>query len=85
MSMYNPIWDTLKITQVASLVANRNLHARIIKAVTKRKWLDLGYKMSIEPKVALMSHTRKGNTLTFYINIAYTKHIRYDTKGKIIL
>lgn len=85
MSMYDPLWAVLKVNHTASVVVNRNHHARVVKAVKKRKWLDLGYKIQIEPKVALLSHTCSGNTLTFYLTLDYTKHVTHDSRGMIIL
>lgn len=86
MSMYDPIWDTLKANLTASVVVNRHHHARIIKAVKKRKWLDLGFKLRIEPQIATLSHVRSGNTITFYLHLHQDlNRLRYDTKGKLIL
>lgn len=74
MSMYDPIWIKLKSlpkiqakTIGISINAPPNLHKRIVKAVTKRKWLDLEFKLQIEPKHAIMWHKRKGVILTFYL------------------
>lgn len=64
---YNPIWKTLKANNRVSITAPRPLHKRIIKAVKKEKWLDVGYKLTIEPRKATLSHTRCGSILTFYL------------------
>lgn len=93
MSMYDPIWNTLKSspTHTASVVVNRHHHARIIKAVKKRKYLDLAFKINIEPKVSWLFTTRSGNTLTFHLSIYYPKgmnlppDISINSQGKIIL
>ena len=70
-SEYDPIWNALKasdkVPKQVSITANRLLHPRIVKAVTKRKWLDLGYKIQIEPKTAIMTHKSSGSILTFFL------------------
>lgn len=45
MRRYQAIWNQLKKHKVAKVVAPANLHARIIKAVKKEKWLDTGFKL----------------------------------------
>ena len=95
MSLYDPIWNALKDSpgpiHTKSVVVNRNLHARIIKAVIKRKWLDVGFKVAIEPKIAHLTYTREGNTITFYLSVVYPKTMRHleslttDKYGRIIL
>jgi hypothetical protein len=71
-SEYNPIWNQLKRDKKVSITANRALHPRILKAVKKRKWLDIGYKLSIEPRTALLSHARNGSILTFFLTLSIT-------------
>lgn len=78
---YQPIWTKLKAlpakqaaTQGISVTAPRVLHKRIVKAVVKEKWLDLGYKMEIEPKHAIMYHARSGSILTFYLRLYNANH-----------
>jgi hypothetical protein len=73
---YEPIWRKLKAlpakqaaTQGVSVTAPRALHKRILKAVVKEKWLDIGYKMEIEPKHAIMYHSRSGSILTFTMRL----------------
>jgi hypothetical protein len=77
-SDYDPIWNALKDAPTVkgvkqkSVAANRLLHPRIFKAVKKRKWLDVGYKLQIEPRVATLSHSRDGSKLTFYLTFSIT-------------
>lgn len=73
---YNPIWYHLKTldakiaaSQGISVTAPRPLHRRIAKAVRKEKWLDIGYKIIIEPKHAIMYTARSGSILTFYLRV----------------
>jgi hypothetical protein len=75
-SEYDPLWNALKASNEkpkrVSITANRLLHSRIVKAVKKRKWLDLGYKLEIHPRIATLSHTRSGSILTFYLTHSIT-------------
>ncbi len=71
MRLYQPIWEKLKREGKASVTANRVLHARILKAVIKEKWLDLGYKLEIAPYHCIVTHSRSNSVLTFYL----TKHL----------
>lgn len=71
MRLYQPIWEKLKREGQASITANRVLHPRILKAVIKEKWLDLGYKMEIAPYHCIVTHSRSNSVLTFYL----TKHL----------
>lgn len=73
---YNPIWSKLKAlpakqaaTQGISVSTPRPLHKRIAKAVRKEKWLDLGYKIQLEPRHAIMYTARSGSILTFYLRV----------------
>jgi hypothetical protein len=72
MREYEPIWIKLKQTKQVSLTANRALHARIIKAVKKEKWKDVGYKLEIEPRIATLSHATKGSIITFFLTHTLT-------------
>jgi len=72
MRQYEPIWHTLKSlpeeqakTVGIKITAPRVMHRRIIKAVTKEKYKDIGYKISIEPRVAIMEHSRAESVITF--------------------
>lgn len=66
-SYYTPIWEELKRTGRVSITANRLLHPRIIKAVIKRKWLDIGFKLEKEPYIYVLSHARKHSVITFFL------------------
>lgn len=48
VSQYEPIWITLKSERKCRITAPVALHKRIIKAVTKRKNLDIAYKVERE-------------------------------------
>ena len=80
MRQYQPIWLKLKsmpLTEASSkgvsVTANRLLHPRIIKAVTKEKWMDLEYKLAVEPYTLILYHERKHSVLTFYLRQSITK------------
>lgn len=45
MRKYQPIWIQLKKSGSCKLSAHPALHARIRKAVTKEKWMDMAYKI----------------------------------------
>lgn len=65
MRQYEPVWLKLKLQKQVSITAHRSLHKRIIKAVTKEKWLDDAYKLEIFPKHAILYHSRKGSVVSF--------------------
>jgi hypothetical protein len=69
---YYPIWQDLKANNTARITAPRALHRRIIKAVKKEKWMDIGYKISIEPRKAIISHARSGGVVTFFLTFSLT-------------
>ena len=80
MRQYEEIWSRLKelpakeAAEVGiSVTAPRVIHARIIKAVTKEKWKDLGYKILLDDKRAVLTHYRKNAIITFYLNFTYGK------------
>ena len=49
--------------------ADRRLHPRIIKAVTKEKYMDVIYKFELSENAqdALLSHSSDGEKLTFFL------------------
>jgi hypothetical protein len=53
-----------------SITAPRALHRRIIKAVKKEKWMDIAYKLEIEPRVAVLSHSQRNSILTFNLSFS---------------
>lgn len=81
MSQYEGIWQELKTNKTVSLTANRLFHARIIKATIKRKWLDLGFRLQIEPQTAVLNYTTRESVITFTLTIREPKK---SLKGRII-
>lgn len=75
MRDYTPIWNQLKKDKVVSVAANTKLHSRIVKAVKKEKYMDIGYKLSIDPAVAIISHVRETSKLTFKLRLEINHHI----------
>ena len=69
MRYYQGIWEKLKKDKVVRITANRHHHPRIIKAVTKEKWLDVGFKIEIEPRRPWMTHTSDHAILTFHLEL----------------
>ena len=68
-SKYQPIWNQLKQKHIVSLVAPPIIHKRIIKAVIRRKDLDIAYKFECAElhKRAKLYHSIEGNTITFIL------------------
>ena len=80
MRQYETIWFRLKQLSKkeaeavgVSVSAPRSLHRRIIKAVKKEKWLDVGYKLEIEPRVAMLNSARKNSIITFTLSFSLTE------------
>lgn len=71
VSQYLPIWNKLKTDRKVSVVIPQPLHARLIKAVIKRKDEDLGYKLMLgeESKKAKLSYTIEENIIHFKLKI----------------
>lgn len=46
--MYQPIWERMKSQGSCAVTAHPALHPRIIKAVIKEKYNDLGFKMLLD-------------------------------------
>lgn len=77
---YQPIWDKLKSlpkidaeTKGVSITAPPALHRRIIKAVKKEKWLDMGYKILLkenDDREAMLHFKRAGSIITFYLKFS---------------
>lgn len=69
--MYHKLWCTIRDKGTCSIAAPRNLHLRIIKAVQKEKWMDMGYKFLIaEDRCRTeLKFKRKGTTVEFKIKI----------------
>lgn len=45
MRQYQPVWIEIKTTGMCRITAHKAHHRRIIKAVTKEKDMDLGFKL----------------------------------------
>lgn len=81
MRQYELIWVKLKTMPREdaehigiSITANSRLHKRIIKAVIKEKWKDLGFKLLLDGYVTELEHSRSFSILTFYLK--YKKSYR---------
>ena len=79
-SEYTPLWEALKASnktpKQVSVAANKALHPRIIKAVIKRKLLDIGFKLSIEPMKAILYPVRDGSKITFILEFFPEKSVQ---------
>ena len=78
-SEYTPLWEAIKAStkspKQVSIAANRALHPRIIKAIQKRKNLDIGYKLQMEGKRAILYYIRDSSKLTFILEFFPEKTI----------
>lgn len=77
--MYYAIWKELKSmdpkdasTKGVRISAPKALHKRIIKACKKEKWLDVGYKIRIEPRIATLESWRDNSIITFKLRFSLT-------------
>jgi len=50
MRKYQPIWENIKTNGHTTIVAPPIVHARIIQAVRKEKWRDMGWKFLLAEK-----------------------------------
>lgn len=78
--LYYSIWNKLKSLPHqdardvgVSISAPRVLHKRIVKAVKKEKWLDVGQKILLSPREAMLTHSRENSILTFYLTYTVIK------------
>lgn len=88
MRTYEPIWARLKAlpiifknnvpsTEGISITAPVFLHARIIKAVIKEKWQDVGYKITLwetQQRKATLWYKRQTSVITFYLTFTPSVH-----------
>ena len=75
---YNPIWARLKQYKRVQIAAPRPLHKRIIKAVQKEKYMDIGYKLLIEPATSYLHHHRTHSVITFYLIVPFEQHLLHS-------
>lgn len=69
MRKYQPIWNQLKETKQASIEAPISSHARIIQAVKKEKWRDMGWKLLLSEKGTkyILYKQIEGSVINFYL------------------
>jgi len=75
-SIYLPTWERLKRINSAEVVARTELHRRIIKAVRKRKDLDVAFKYECEEqnvRAVLLAETY-GTVIRFTLQ----KHLKVN-------
>jgi hypothetical protein len=73
MRSYEPIWNKLKKDKSVEVIAPRHLHARIIKAVKKEKWMDVVWKLCIAPEEYMLYSDRSGTTVRFILKATFSK------------
>jgi len=66
---YQPIWETIKRDNKASLAATPCMHRRIIKAVRKEKNKDAGWRLLLLERGIKYKLKEKieGSLITFYL------------------
>jgi len=77
MRQYEPIWHAIKTKNHASIVAPVERHKRIIKAVTKEKHRDEGYKL-------LLADRCLKATLVISVDVTNKNLITFSLSMKII-
>ena len=67
VSQYQQIWNALKKDGTVKLTAPVVLHRRIVKAVIKRKYIDVGFKFLVgeRGKKAKLSYSSVGSIIEF--------------------
>lgn len=67
MRQYEPIWNALKSGRICAITANPALHPRIVKAVVKEKYQDVGWKMQMADDYCKSKiwYQIKGTVITF--------------------
>ena len=67
MRKYEPAWLELKKKRILRLAVPRPLHKRVIKAIIKEKWLDIGYKFERinQSYWDELAYTRNNNIIEF--------------------
>lgn len=71
MRTYQPIWEALKQSKTITIQANPSAHPRIIKAVSKEKDKDVGYRLMISESYqrSVLRAKINGNQVTFILDI----------------
>lgn len=74
MRQYEPIWIRLKQLGEVRLAVPRPLHARIIKAITKEKWMDSGFRflLSEDGKSSELEFIQEHNVITVRLIVRNT-------------
>jgi hypothetical protein len=71
LRQYEPIWIQIKSEGYCDISTHRAYHRRVIKAVTKEKDKDLGYKLECTerypPVQAILKSTRSGSVIKFIL------------------
>lgn len=68
MREYEPLWIKIKNTKIGNsvkIVAMKTLHKRIMKAVAKEKYMDLGFKIMRDKRTYILHAVSEGNNIVF--------------------
>lgn len=77
MRQYQAIWERIKKHGKATLIAPVDSHRRIIKAVQKEKYMDIGFKLLQSEKGVKMRLVTGSNPNSGIITFSV-----YDSKGR---
>jgi hypothetical protein len=78
LRLYEPIWLSLKKHKTCTILVPTHLHARVIKAVIKEKWLDNTFKKREGWRQQYLSYHISGNEITFKLSYRVTELIAKD-------
>ena len=67
---YQPIWEALKLRGYCKVAVPKPLHKRLIKAVIKEKYQDLGFKLLLDENSqrAKISYNQTQSMIEFFLH-----------------
>lgn len=68
--MYLPLWETLKKHKTVTVSCPAHLHKRVVKAVSKEKWMDAAFKKKEGWRKQFITYTLfpEENKITFRLH-----------------
>ena len=78
MRMYEPVWIALKKHKHVTIRVPPHLHARVIKAVIKEKWLDMPFKKREGWRKMYLTYSIFENEITFSLNYRLNEIVAKD-------
>lgn len=74
LNTYGPIWNLLKQKGYCKIAVPKPLQKRVIKAVIKEKYKDLGHKFMVHSR---LKYIVSGSQIEFWL-IVYKEPVRFD-------